>query len=625
MSRFNRQVRKCWLFTLAFCVLGFVAVEARGEAPQPVKPDRFLSFKACGGDITVSLEKHGDIALPGLEKSFDTNKWEKIEDASDPIPVKEGKTLYLRTDQGRVEPNVFATTLDYRTVNAFWSFKLESEGDAAVEGGGDVMAVFDRTAMSNFKGKNCVFANLFSGCSRLTVAPKITVSGMVPPLTFWGMFQDCTALKAAPRIDAPSLSKLCCAEMFAGCTSLVSGPEILPATTLGSECYRGMFSNCVSLTSAPVLAEARIDDDSMKLHGRIYESMFEGCSALKISPRILAKDMYGGCVKRMFTGCSSLRRIETNLSNPKSVVSSADGLREHGVLIGSEIQDFLPVDDGSNRPVEERLGWVGVTNSSLWYVVIPKCDQINASVEVDDIPAEIEDRDNCQLIGVRKGAHVKVKFTQEDFSIDEYDFPSLDSDVFFGDDYPMPEPVEFVNVRLPAQEGVKKVFVRRTSCAEFIEIARDEGAVLMANYEYELKVEMEDGFIYVGPPTYVVPNDYYALENGVEFWVEYVEMTKFGQEAFAYMRHNYELNNEEFVIDGRGPVYPISLLEQNSNGLLDACDFVEYLKVGPEVEMSRAFLRRFNKVRYLNGHFVSGYEDMVKFLGLNKGIVLIVR
>jgi hypothetical protein len=78
----------------------------------------------------------------------------------------------------------------------------------------------------------------------------------------------------------------CYKSLFDGCTSLVSGPEVLPATTLGGTCYRNMFFNCSSLVNAPyIAAESRAD----------------------------------GCFQRMFVGCSSLRLIKLNCKTYKAI------------------------------------------------------------------------------------------------------------------------------------------------------------------------------------------------------------------------------------------------------------------------------------------------------------------
>ena len=60
------------------------------------------------------------------------------------------------------------------------------------------------------------------------------------------MFQGCTALTAAPKLPATTLTDFCYASMFQDCTSLTILPK-LPATTLGMYCYNKIFQGCTSL------------------------------------------------------------------------------------------------------------------------------------------------------------------------------------------------------------------------------------------------------------------------------------------------------------------------------------------------------------------------------------------
>jgi hypothetical protein len=68
------------------------------------------------------------------------------------------------------------------------------------------------------------------------------------------MFYGCKALTTAPSIlPATTLKINCYYNMFRGCTSLISAPD-LPATTLAINCYNSMFYNCRSLNYIKMLA-----------------------------------------------------------------------------------------------------------------------------------------------------------------------------------------------------------------------------------------------------------------------------------------------------------------------------------------------------------------------------------
>ena len=71
------------------------------------------------------------------------------------------------------------------------------------------------------------------------------------------------------RVSATTLTYGCYAQMFWGCTSLTTAPE-LPAMTLAKYCYAMMFRKCSSLATAPVLS-------APILTYCCYEDMFNSC------------------------------------------------------------------------------------------------------------------------------------------------------------------------------------------------------------------------------------------------------------------------------------------------------------------------------------------------------------
>jgi len=88
-------------------------------------------------------------------------------------------------------------------------------------------------------------------------------------------------------------------QMFVGCTSLTSAPNILPATTLTINCYRTMFYNCTSLAVAPELP-------ATTLTNYCYNTMFSGCTNLN-HIKCLATDISAtNCTSRWVDGVSSV-------------------------------------------------------------------------------------------------------------------------------------------------------------------------------------------------------------------------------------------------------------------------------------------------------------------------------
>lgn len=70
-------------------------------------------------------------------------------------------------------------------------------------------------------------------------------------------------------------SSYCYCELFVGCSSLRTTPQLL-ATNLGDYCYYYMFQWCTSLTTLPLLP-------AIQLPNQCYSYMFWGCSNIKLS------------------------------------------------------------------------------------------------------------------------------------------------------------------------------------------------------------------------------------------------------------------------------------------------------------------------------------------------------
>lgn len=94
--------------------------------------------------------------------------------------------------------------------------------------------------------------------------------------TFSSLFYNNTHIKNHDSkqiiLLATKLTRDCYCEMFSGCTSLTTAPE-LPAETLAAECYFGMFYGCTSLTTAPELKATTLAE-------HCCDSMFFGCTSL---------------------------------------------------------------------------------------------------------------------------------------------------------------------------------------------------------------------------------------------------------------------------------------------------------------------------------------------------------
>jgi hypothetical protein len=143
------------------------------------------------------------------------------------------------------------------------------------------------------------YQRLFSDDINLTDA-----SNLILPFTdiqsecYGNMFQGCTSLASVPELPAMTLKSYCYQAMFSGCYSLTQAPA-LPSTSLASYCYNGMFRNCTSLTHAPVLP-------ATTLANYCYANMFNGCTALQVAPELPAITLADYCYSAMFQNCAAL-------------------------------------------------------------------------------------------------------------------------------------------------------------------------------------------------------------------------------------------------------------------------------------------------------------------------------
>ena len=146
------------------------------------------------------------------------------------------------------------------------------------------------------------YNTMFYGCTSLTAAPELPATTLANSC-YYQMFYNCTALTAAPELPATTLTIECYYGMFWGCTGLTTAP-VLPATTLIYKCYQYMFQNCTSLTTAPALPATTLAQNC-------YYGMFNGCTSLTTAPELPATTLTYQCYYIMFKGCSNLVKVTT--------------------------------------------------------------------------------------------------------------------------------------------------------------------------------------------------------------------------------------------------------------------------------------------------------------------------
>ena len=169
---------------------------------------------------------------------------------------------------------------------------------------GNIMSLLDPTCqMSEIPNEKCFF-ELFLGCTSLTSAPELPATKLANHC-YYAMFSGCTSLKTAPKLPATQVEGYCYELMFRKCTSLTVAPE-LPATTLAENCYKEMFNLCSSLATAPALP-------ATTLATGCYNKMFRS-TAISKAPELPAKTLADKCYERMFEGCGNLSYVKVGFS-----------------------------------------------------------------------------------------------------------------------------------------------------------------------------------------------------------------------------------------------------------------------------------------------------------------------
>ena len=269
----------------------------------------------------VSLEDDNTISLSkDIQYSVNGDDWRNLY-ANNTITVNSDDIIYFK---GTNTENHFTVSKAFNAEGNIMSLIYGGEFEGQID----------------LSGKDYIFRILFSNCTTLQNAKDL----VLPATTlasgcYTNMFAGCTSLTTAPELPATTLAQSCYYRMFAGCTSLTTAPE-LPATKLATSCYDSMFygtnvlPDCsnIDFTSASVVASGglkalfagtKVTDADLErilpkndegkyylpattLANYCYDSMFQGCTSLTTAPELPATTLANDCYNSMFSGCTSL-------------------------------------------------------------------------------------------------------------------------------------------------------------------------------------------------------------------------------------------------------------------------------------------------------------------------------
>ena len=157
---------------------------------------------------------------------------------------------------------------------------------------------------------NC-YMEMFSGCTSLKSAPDLPAT-VLADKCYLRMFLNCTKLKSIPTfasqvtMSGTSTRRRYCFQMFQGCTGIttLTGSLFGETTELKANCFEDMFANCTGLTSvsAGFLPSTR-------LAAHCYRGMFQN-TRFATAPDLLATNLVTECYRFMFNGCTQLTYIK---------------------------------------------------------------------------------------------------------------------------------------------------------------------------------------------------------------------------------------------------------------------------------------------------------------------------
>lgn len=238
---------------------------------------------------TFVMKCAGTYTLPeALEYSVNNGTWQKV--VADKGVDFGGDALGSLRLRG-ICPNGTAT--DWKN----YSKITFSDENVKVDCFGDIRTLIDYTAHENVATENCSFISLFENCTALKSAPELNATALKKQC-YRQMFEGCTSLEQAPDLPARELQESCYLSMSSGCTALTQAPN-LPAIKLKNHCYQSMFEGCTSLAQAPMLS-------AEELGWYCYSNMFKGCTSLVNAPALPATTLQPSCYSNMFANCKAL-------------------------------------------------------------------------------------------------------------------------------------------------------------------------------------------------------------------------------------------------------------------------------------------------------------------------------
>lgn len=129
--------------------------------------------------------------------------------------------------------------------------------------------------------------------------------------------------------------------LFEENTHIINAENLqLPATGLTEYCYFNMFYGCTSLITPPELPMPELGADGKIKALGCYYGMFMNCTSLERSPKLEAPYVNYGCYDYMFWNCPSLKEITCYVYSTENISSLYSNVALEGTFYKADVPDY---------------------------------------------------------------------------------------------------------------------------------------------------------------------------------------------------------------------------------------------------------------------------------------------
>lgn len=236
--------------------------------------------------------------------------WEK--EINEEIP---GALLFTSSDSFSIKPGYYGS-LYARENQAVWEGKLEYSTDNGItwnevikditnQDGYIQAGLVDDKWVLCFRGTDNIRLSLYKGSWDIVGSSIIKIIGYMASLI------DYESHLAGELLNAGALSY-----MFYGCKAIIDASKLklFPVNQIMSGCFESMFEGCSNLIKPPSV----IGDSETTMIDKACFYMFRDCISLNSLPKLPARVLYESCYESMFYGCSLIKISETRTEECKN-------------------------------------------------------------------------------------------------------------------------------------------------------------------------------------------------------------------------------------------------------------------------------------------------------------------